>query len=141
MAIGGRYTVRGFDGERSLSADNGILIRQDISFYPSFLNKPSASNHSATINQNNSQNSQASQAIYLGLDAGYITNHDKSQNERLLGQHLAGAFIGIKGHYTPNTNNPYLSFNYDIFTSKAISEPNGFSNKDWVSGVSLGMSF
>lgn len=141
MAIGGRYTVRGFDGERSLSADNGILVRQDISFYPSFLNKQSANNHSTTINQNNIRNSQASHAIYLGMDAGYITNHDKSQNELLLGQHLAGAFIGIKGHYTPNTNNPYLSFNYDIFTSKAISEPTGFSNKDWVSGVSLGMSF
>lgn len=141
MAIGGRYTVRGFDGERSLSADNGILVRQDISFYPSFLNKQSANNHSTTINQNNIRNSQASHAIYLGMDAGYITNHDKSQNERLLGQHLAGAFIGIKGHYTPNTNNPYLSFNYDIFTSKAVSEPTGFSNKDWVSGVSLGMSF
>lgn len=141
MAIGGRYTVRGFDGERSLSADNGILVRQDISFYSSFLNKQSANNHSTTINQNNIRNSQASHAIYLGMDAGYITNHDKSQNKRLLGQHLAGAFIGIKGHYTPNTNNPYLSFNYDIFTSKAISEPAGFSNKDWVSGVSLGMSF
>lgn len=141
MAIGGRYTVRGFDGERSLSADNGILVRQDISFYPSFLNKQSANNHSTTTNQNNIRNSQASHAIYLGMDAGYITNHDKSQNKRLLGQHLAGAFIGIKGHYTPNTNNPYLSFNYDIFTSKAISEPAGFSNKDWVSGVSLGMSF
>lgn len=141
MAIGGRYTVRGFDGERSLSADNGILVRQDISFYPSFLNKQSANNHSTTINQNNIRNSQASHAIYLGMDAGYITNHDKSQNELLLGQHLAGTFIGIKGHYTPNTNNPYLSFNYDIFTSKAISEPTDFSNKDWVSGVSLGMSF
>lgn len=141
MAIGGRYTVRGFDGERSLSADNGILVRQDISFYPSFLNKQSANNHSTTINQNNIRNSQASHAIYLGMDAGYITNHDKSQNKRLLGQHLAGTFIGIKGHYTPNTNNPYLSFNYDIFTSKAISEPTDFSNKDWVSGVSLGMSF
>lgn len=135
MAIGGRYTVRGFDGERSLSADNGILIRQDISFYPSFLNQQKANS------QNNSQNSQSNHAIYLGLDAGYITNHNKSQNELLLGQHLAGAAIGIKGQYTPNTNNPYLSFNYDIFTSKAISEPNGFSNKDWVSGVSLGMSF
>lgn len=141
MTIGGRYTVRGFDGERSLSADNGILVRQDISFYPSFLNKQSANNHSTTINQNNIRNSQSSHAIYLGLDAGYITNHDKSQNELLLGQHLAGAAIGIKGQYTPNTNNPYLSFNYDIFTSKAISEPTGFSNKDWVSGVSLGMSF
>ena len=141
MAIGGRYTVRGFDGERSLSADNGILVRQDISFYPSFLNKPSANNHSTTINQNNIRNGQSNHAIYLGLDAGYITSHDKSQNELLLGQHLAGAVIGIKGQYTPNTNNPYLSFNYDIFISKAISQPKGFSNKDWVSGVSLGVSF
>ncbi|OOS08051.1 ShlB/FhaC/HecB family hemolysin secretion/activation protein [Moraxella cuniculi] len=145
MAIGGRYTVRGFDGERSLSADNGILVRQDISFYPSFLNKQRANNQGITINQNNPQNStrnsQSSHAIYLGLDTGYITNHNKSQNELLLGQHLAGAAIGIKGQYMPNTKNPYLSFNYDIFTSKAISEPTGFSNKDWVSGVSLGVGF
>lgn len=137
MAIGGRYTVRGFDGERSLSADNGVLLKQDLSFYPSFLNQAQTANQSTSTNQN----SRSGHAIYLGLDAGYITNHDKSQNEPLLGQHLAGAAIGIKGQYTPNTNNPYLSFNYDIFTSKAISEPTGFSNKDWVGGVSLGMSF
>lgn len=141
MAIGGRYTVRGFDGERSLSADNGVLLKQDLSFYPSFLNQQQTTKQSTSTNQNNSQNSQSSHAIYLGLDAGYITNHNKSQNELLLGQHLAGAAIGIKGQYTPNTNNPYLSFNYDVFTSKAISEPTGFSNKDWVSGVSLGVSF
>lgn len=141
MAIGGRYTVRGFDGERSLSADNGVLLKQDLSFYPSFLNQQQTTKQSTTANQSNSQNSQSSHAIYLGLDAGYVSSHDKSQNELLLGQHLAGAAIGIKGQYTPNTNNPYLSFNYDVFTSKAISEPKGFSNKDWVSGVSLGMSF
>lgn len=141
MAIGGRYTVRGFDGERSLSADNGVLLKQDLSFYPSFLNQQQTTKQSTSTNQNNSQNSQSNHAIYLGLDAGYITNHDKSQNELLLGQHLAGAAIGIKGQYAPNTNNPYLSFNYDVFTSKAISEPTGFSSKDWVSGVSLGMSF
>lgn len=141
MAIGGRYTVRGFDGERSLSADNGVLLKQDLSFYPSFLNQQQTTKQSTSTNQNNSQNSQSNHAIYLGLDAGYITNHNKSQNELLLGQHLAGASIGIKGQYTPNTNNPYLSFNYDVFTSKAISEPTGFSDKDWVSGVSLGMNF
>lgn len=124
MAIGGRYTVRGFDGERSLSADNGILLKQDFSVYPNFLNQ-----------------NQANNAIYLGLDAGFISNKDKSQNELLLGQHLVGAAIGVKGQYTPNKNNPYFSFNYDIFTSKALNQPKGFSDKDWVSGVSLGFNF
>lgn len=146
MAIGGRYIVRGFDGERTLPADNGILLKQDVSFYPSFLNQPPANHQNANINQDSTDtkstpNHQTHHAIYLGLDAGYITNHDKDQNEQLLGQHLIGAAIGIKGQYTPNTTNPYLSFKYDIFTSKAISQPKGFSNKDWVSGVSLGMSF
>ncbi len=128
MAIGGRYTVRGFDGERSLSADNGILLKQDIIFYPSWLN-PSK------------QNSKHSHGIYLGVDAGYVSNNDKTQNDLLLGQHLVGAAIGIKGQYTPNTNNPYFSFNYNLFASKALSQPNGFSDKDWVSGISLGMSY
>ncbi|WP_066805394.1 ShlB/FhaC/HecB family hemolysin secretion/activation protein [Moraxella oblonga] len=141
MAIGGRYTVRGFDGERTLSADNGILLKQDLSFYPSFLNQRQTTKQSISTNQNNTQNSQSSHAIYLGLDAGYVSNHDKSQNKLLLGQHLIGGAIGIKGQYTPNTNKPYLSFNYDIFTSKAISEPDRFSGKGWVSGVSLGVGF
>lgn len=133
MAIGGRYTIRGFDGERTLSADNGVLIKQDLSIYPKTLNPT----------QNNSIPSkiQFSNAIYLGLDAGYVYNNDHAQNELLLGQHLAGAAIGIKGQYTPNTNNPHLSFHYDIFTSKAISQPKGFSKKDWVSGFSVGVGF
>ncbi|MFL1733019.1 ShlB/FhaC/HecB family hemolysin secretion/activation protein [Moraxella oculi] len=84
MVIGGRYTVRGFDGKRSLSADNSILARQDISFYPSFLNQSQTANQSTSTNQNNSQNSQSNHAIYLGLDAGYTTNHDKSQMSHYL---------------------------------------------------------
>lgn len=30
MGLGGRYTVRGFDGENSLSGDTGWLLRQDL---------------------------------------------------------------------------------------------------------------
>ncbi|KFB97122.1 channel-forming transporter/TpsB family cytolysins activator, partial [Trabulsiella guamensis ATCC 49490] len=32
FSIGGRYTVRGFDGERTLSADRGWLVRNDLSW-------------------------------------------------------------------------------------------------------------
>lgn len=135
MSIGGRYTVRGFDGERSLSADSGVLLRQDISYYPLWLN------NSKQDSQSQSKQSQHNHSVYLGLDAGYTKNKDHSQNELLLGNSLVGAAIGIKGSYTPNKNNPYFSINYDIFTSKALHQPDGFSKKDWVSGVSLGVGF
>ena len=32
FAIGGRYTVRGYDGEASLSAERGWLLRNDLSW-------------------------------------------------------------------------------------------------------------
>lgn len=35
FAIGGRYTVRGFDGEQSLSDENGFVLKMNELFYDS----------------------------------------------------------------------------------------------------------
>lgn len=130
LAIGSRYTVRGFDGERSLSGDQGVIVRQEVSVYPNWMN---ANNTNKTTNSNN--------AIYLALDAGYIDNKLKEQDDLLLGKHLIGAAVGIKGQYTPNANNPHFNINYDIFAGRPIYQPTGFGKEDWVSGVSLGVGF
>lgn len=113
MAIGGRYTVRGFDGERSLSGDNGVLLRQDLSLY--LGDKP--------------------HAMYVGLDAGHVSMQQSAQDDLLLGHNLIGAAVGIRGAIKP------LHASYDIFTGYPLKQPKGFGNKDWASGFSLNVEF
>lgn len=74
FGIGGRYTVRGFDGENILSADRGWLIRNDLDV---FLGK-------------------TGQAFYLGLDYGEVSGRTA---QGLVGTRLAGAVLGLRGSY------------------------------------------
>lgn len=72
FSIGGRYTVRGFDGENLLSAERGWLIRNDIGLALG----------------------QSGQELYLGADIGRVGG---PTSELLLGRTLAGAVIGLRG--------------------------------------------
>jgi hemolysin activation/secretion protein len=72
FAIGNRYTVRGFDGELTLSADRGWFIRNELS---------------ALIGS-------TGQALYAGLDYGEV---DGQSSDLLPGRHLAGAVVGLRG--------------------------------------------
>lgn len=74
FAIGGRYTVRGFDGANVLSAERGWLIRNDLGL---------------TLGA-------SGQEIYLGLDYGEVSG---PSSEQLLGNRLAGAVIGLRGGF------------------------------------------
>lgn len=72
FAIGGRFTIRGFDGESILSAERGWLARNDLGI-----------------------NLGASGAeAYLGIDYGCVEGHSSA---RLVGRELAGAVIGVRG--------------------------------------------
>lgn len=73
IAIGGRYTVRGFDGESSLSAERGWYWRNEAAW--SF--KPA-------------------HQFYLALDGGHVSG-DSAQY--LLGQTLIGAAAGLRGQF------------------------------------------
>ena len=116
MSIGGRYTVRGFDGERTLSGDHGVLLRQDLSM--ALGSTP--------------------HAMYIGVDAGHVAMKHKTQDDLLLGHNLVGAAIGLKGQFSPITK---LAMSYDVFTGYPISQPKGFGDKDWASGFSLNLEF
>ena len=72
FAIGNRYTVRGFDGEQTLTAERGIYLRNELEL-------PLA--HSA-------------QALYAGLDGGRVFG---PSTHHLLGDKLAGAVVGARG--------------------------------------------
>lgn len=74
FAIGGRYTVRGFDGENLLSADRGWLIRNDLGLALG----------------------QTGQELYLGIDHGEVAGRS---SETLIGNWLSGGVLGLRGGY------------------------------------------
>jgi len=74
FAIGGRYTVRGFDGENLLSADRGWLVRNDLGLA---LGK-------------------TGQELYLGIDYGEVAGQG---SETLIGTRLSGGVLGLRGSY------------------------------------------
>jgi hemolysin activation/secretion protein len=75
FAIGGRYTVRGFDGETSLLGERGWLIRNDIGWVMG----------------------QSGAELYAGMDYGHVGGRSTAD---LLGRNLAGAVVGVRGQWT-----------------------------------------
>jgi len=74
FSIGGRYTVRGFDGESILMAERGWLIRNDLGW----------------------QTLASGQELYLGLDHGQVGGQSA---DLLIGKRLTGAVLGLRGGY------------------------------------------
>lgn len=72
FAIGGRYTVRGFDGENQLSAEHGWLVRNDLGW----------------------SLGDALPELYMGADYGKVGGPSA---QYLIGTRLAGAVVGIRG--------------------------------------------
>ncbi len=72
FAIGGRYTVRGFDSETVLSAERGWLWRNDLSFAIG----------------------QSAQEFYVGIDHGEVSG---ASSALLVAQRLTGAVMGFRG--------------------------------------------
>lgn len=74
FSIGGRYTVRGFDGELTLSGERGWLWRNELAW---------------NVNQKGHQ-------LYLALDGGRVMGWS---TESQLGHHLMGTALGLKGGF------------------------------------------
>ncbi|PTN56125.1 ShlB/FhaC/HecB family hemolysin secretion/activation protein [Stenotrophomonas panacihumi] len=74
FAIGGRYSVRGFDGEISLTGDRGWWLRNEAELALG-----------------------GGQAFYLGLDYGHVAGGAAVRWQP--GDHLAGAAIGLRGRW------------------------------------------
>ncbi len=87
FSIGNRWSVRGFDGERTLSADEGWTLRNTLSWS---LPVPA-------------------QELYVGVDYGKISGRGTDIN---LGSHLAGGAIGLRGAI----NSANLSYDLSIGT-------------------------
>jgi hemolysin activation/secretion protein len=106
FSIGGRYTVRGFDGELTLAAERGFYWRNE-------LDMPIANSTSSA---------------YLGIDVGKV--YGKSV-PLLIGDELAGIALGLRGAYKNfsydvftswplykpkqySTAEPYVGFNFTV---------------------------
>jgi hemolysin activation/secretion protein len=72
LAIGGRYTVRGFDGEQSLSGEKGLIWRNELGW-----NVLSGGHE-----------------LYLAMDYGRV---DGPGTRYLAGHQLAGGALGVRG--------------------------------------------
>lgn len=72
FAIGSRWSVRGFDGERSLNADRGWFVRNEVAW-------------ATPLTQ---------QKLYAGVDYGEVGG---TGTENLVGNHLAGGALGLRG--------------------------------------------
>lgn len=72
FAIGGRHSVRGFDGESSLVAERGLLLRNELS------TALGASGHE----------------VYVGVDHGEVRG---PATVALTGNRLSGAVVGLRG--------------------------------------------
>jgi hemolysin activation/secretion protein len=72
FAIGGRWTVRGFDGERTLNADRGWTVRNDLGWYTPL----------------------PGHELYVGVDYGEVSGRS---DPYLVGRHLAGSVVGVRG--------------------------------------------
>lgn len=76
FSIGNRWTVRGFDGERTLSANRGWTLRNTLSWVTPV----------------------PEQELYLGADYGQIGGHGARDS---LGTTLAGGVLGLRGAISP----------------------------------------
>ncbi len=71
FSIGGRYTVRGFDGEAALTGDRGWLLRNDLGLAL-----------------------RGGMELYLAVDGGGVGGRSA---HGLPGRHLAGTAVGLRG--------------------------------------------
>lgn len=101
FAIGGRYTVRGVDGEMSLSAERGWYWRNELAWQY-----------------------QPQHQLYAAADIGRVSGNS---TKYLLGQTLAGAAVGLRGSFNAGGNLSYDVFagkalkKPEYFRTKSVS--------------------
>jgi len=85
FSIGGRYTVRGFDGELTLTAERGYYLRNELTI-------PIA---------------QSGSAVYLAADVGKVFGPGV---QNLVGNELIGAAIGMRGNFNNLTYDVFTNW-------------------------------
>lgn len=108
FSIGSRYTVRGYDGEQTLMADSGFLVRNEIS----------------------GSMSKLPMQWYTGIDYGEVGGKTAYEPNPLAGTSLLGAAAGLRGQVLK-------SVSYDVFIGAPLKKPEHFKADNVTSGFSL----
>jgi hemolysin activation/secretion protein len=111
IGIGGRASVRGFDGDSVLLAESGWVLRNELS---TPLALPAGLNGSA----------------YLALDAGHVWGPSRAQ---LIGDKLAGTALGLRGRWK--------ALQFDLALAAPLHKPHGFQTRAWSPYLSLTAAF
>jgi hemolysin activation/secretion protein len=111
FAVGGRYTVRGFDGETSLMAERGWLLRNDLGW---------------ALGQSGAE-------LYVGIDHGEVGG---GSSQFLLGKRLTGGVLGLRG-----ATNALRGLSYDVFIGAPLRKPEGYRTAHVTGGFNLNFSF
>lgn len=112
LAIGGRGSVRGFDGDAVLLAENGWVWRNELATPVSLLGRVQHG------------------AAFVALDMGRVWG---PSDINLLGNRLAGAGIGLRGEIS------HLQFQLTLATP--LRRPDGFRTRRWSAYASLSYAF
>jgi hemolysin activation/secretion protein len=112
LAIGSRYTVRGFDGEQMLAAERGFYWRNELQ---------------APIGK-------TGQSFYAGVDYGRVFGPNTVV---LAGTQLVGAVIGIRG----GVPSKIAGFSYDVFAGTPLYKPAGFDTSRVTVGFQMMAQF
>jgi len=111
LAIGNRWTVRGFNGERTLSASHGWYVQNTVAW----------------------QTPLPSQELYLGADYGEVGG--RSDGSTLIGRHLAGSVVGVRGALSS------MRVGYDLFAGTPLAKPKGFKTDKVTFGFSINWQY
>ena len=112
MCLGGRYTVRGFDGRQNLCGDRGLLLRNDLIL---------------AVN--------GSMSTYFGVDYGRVggrSAHDLPERS------MSGSVLGLRGHHRMSQD---VQVQFEAFMGRHIAKPTSISNDSTNTGMSLSLSF
>lgn len=100
ISMGNRYTVRGFDGEYTLTGESGWYVSQEIS------------SHIQKINSD----------VYIGLDVGAVYG---PSTDILMGRVIAGSVLGLRGQF--NSGISYdISIGAPVYKPKGYPTTKGF---------------
>lgn len=113
FCIGGRYTVRGFDGVQNLCAVRGQLLRNELAVplggWPA--------------------------QAYVALDVGRVSGLGELPQTPNL---LVGTALGIRGQSTIPGSGVMA---YDLFLGAPLRKPDSFDSRHQVAGFNLSISF
>ena len=111
IAIGNRFTVRGFDGDSVLLAESGYYLRNEFS---------TAVALAAGVDS----------AAFVGVDFGRVWGPSSAN---LVGDKLAGAAAGLRGKWK--------NLQFDLALGTPLYKPAGFRTLRWNPYLSLTCAF